>query len=167
MNYVKKVVFPLEILPVVALLSALFQLLVSLAVWLLMHLLVAGPPKLSVLYFPLILLPLALLTLGLSWFLASIGVFLRDVGQLTVMATTGLMFLSPIFYPLASLPPRYQQIIALNPMTPVVEQARMVLLWGQAPDYWTIAGQTAGAAALAWLGFAWFQKTRKGFADVL
>lgn len=166
-NYVKKVVFPLEILPFVTLLSALFHMGVSLVVWLLAYVILIGPPHLTVLYLPLILLPLALLTMGLSWALASLGVYLRDVSQLIGVVTMSLMFLSPIFYPVTALPEAYRHLLYLNPLTTVIEQARAVLYFGAAPDFALLAVYLAATCLVAWLGFAWFQKTRKGFADVL
>ena len=102
-NYVKKVVFPLEILPFVALLSALFHTLISLGVWLIAYTLFFGIPHLTVFYLPLVLLPFCLFLMGLSWALASLGVFLRDVSQFIGLLTTALMFLSPIFYPAKSI----------------------------------------------------------------
>lgn len=166
-NYVKKVVFPLEILPVVLLGAAAFHLLVSVAVWLIFYLIFFGVPHPTILLLPLVLLPLALFTLGLSWMLASLGVYLRDVGQIVGVVIGALMFLSPIFYPVTILPETYQTFLQLNPLTPVIEQTRQTLVWGSVPDakFWGLSLMVS--AAIAWLGFAWFQKTRKGFADVL
>lgn len=166
-NYVKKVVFPLEILPAVTLLSALFHGLISLGVWLLAYLVFFGQPHATVLYLPFIILPFVLFILGLSWALASLGVFLRDVSQVIGIITTVLMFLSPIFYPATALPETYRHWLYLNPLTPVVEQTRDVLFWGKAPDFALLGLYWMATAAIAWLGFAWFQKTREGFADVL
>lgn len=166
-NYVKKVVFPLEILPFVGLLSALFHTLISLGVWLIAYTLFFGIPRLTVFYLPLVLLPLCLFLIGLSWALASLGVFLRDVSQFIGLLTTALMFLSPIFYPATALPEEYRYILYLNPLTTVVEQTRNVLFWGKTPDLLLLAISCAVTLGIAWLGFAWFQKTRKGFADVL
>lgn len=166
-NYVKKVVFPLEILPFISLGAAAFHLLVSIAVWLIFYLVFFGVPHLTILLLPLVLLPLVLFTLGLSWMLASLGVYLRDVGQIVGVFTTALLFLSPIFYPVTALPAEYQNLLHLNPLTPVIEQTRQVLVWGKLPDLGFWAGAMVAGSAAAWLGFAWFQKTRKGFADVL
>jgi lipopolysaccharide transport system permease protein len=166
-NYVKKVVFPLEVLPIVAMGSALFHALVSVAVWLLFYLVLFGLPQPTALLLPLVLAPLVLLTLGLCWLLAALGVYLRDVGQLIGIATTTLMFLSPIFYPLSALPPEYQPLLLANPLSLVIEQVRDVLVWGRLPQAVPFAIELALASLLAWLGFAWFQKTRKGFADVI
>lgn len=166
-NYVKKVVFPLEILPIVSLGAAVFHLLVSFAVWVVFYLIFFGLPQPTVLTLPLVLLPLALFTLGVAWGLASLGVFLRDVGQIVGVLTTALLFLSPIFYPVTALPPDYQTLLHLNPLTPVIEQTRLVLVWGKLPDpgFWLL--ELAFGSATAWVGFAFFQKMRKGFADVI
>lgn len=166
-NYVKKVVFPLEILPMVALGASLFHLLVSLCVWLVAYVFLFGVPHLTALYMPVVILPLLLLVMGLSWILASLGVFLRDVSQFVGMVTMVLQFLSPIFYPISILPPTYQRLMQLNPLTPIIEQTRQVLYFGQAPNLKLMAIYLCFSAVVAWLGFAWFQKTRKGFADVL
>ncbi len=166
-NYVKKVIFPLEILPVVTLLSALYHALMSLGVWLAAYLLLFGIPHASVLLLPLILLPFLLCIMGLSWVLASLGVFLRDVSQFIGVVVTTLMFLSPIFYPASALPEGYRQLLYLNPLTPVIEMTRDILYRGKLPDFAMLAIYWLATGVIAWLGFAWFQKTRKGFADVL
>jgi lipopolysaccharide transport system permease protein len=166
-NYVKKVVYPLEILPWVGLGAALFHGAVSLGVWLIAYLIFFGLPHATMLYLPLILLPFGLFIMGLSWALASLGVYLRDVGQFIGLLTTVLMFLSPIFYPASALPEAYRPLLYMNPLTPVIEQTRDVLFWGKAPDFAMLGIYLVATSLIAWLGFAWFQKTRKGFADVL
>lgn len=166
-NYVKKVVFPLEILPWVTLGSAIFHACISLGVWLTAYLLLYGLPHGTVLLLPLVALPLVLFILGITWGLASLGVYLRDVSQFIGLITTVLMFLSPIFYPVSALPERYRPLLHLNPLTPAIEQTRNVLFWGTAPNPASIMGYIVIAAGIAWVGFAWFQKTRNGFADVL
>jgi len=166
-NYVKKVVFPLEILPVVALGAAFFHFLISLAVWVIFYVVFFGLPHPTILLMPAILMPLALLTLGFTWLLASLGVYLRDVSQIVWVLTAALLFLTPIFYPISALPEQYRLLLSFNPLTPIIEQSRMVLVWGSIPDLGFWLGQLSCSAVVAWLGFAWFQKTRKGFADVL
>ncbi len=166
-NYVKKVVFPLEILPFVAMGSAAFHLLISLFVWLVFYLIFFGTPQATIVLLPVVLIPFFLMTLGLSWFLASLGVYLRDVTQIIGVMTTALMFLSPIFYPIAALPAEYHLIMQISPLTFSVEQARDVMIWGKGLDWGAWAMYLLFATIIAWLGFAWFQKTRKGFADVL
>jgi lipopolysaccharide transport system permease protein len=114
-----------------------------------------------------VLLPLVLLTQGLSWILASLGVYLRDVAQTVQIGTAALMFLSPIFYPASAIPEQHRYLLHLNPMTTIIEQAREVLIWGNAPDVSRLAMNVAAAFAFAWIGLIWFQRTRAGFADVL
>jgi lipopolysaccharide transport system permease protein len=166
-NYVKKVIFPLEILPWVILGSAMFHALISIGVWLVAYMILFGLPHPTALLLPLILLPLPLFIMGLTWALASLGVYLRDVSQFIGIFTTVLMFLSPIFYPTSALPEDYRHLLLLNPLTIVIEQVRDVLFWGRVPDLLGYSAGLVGAAFIAWLGFSWFQKTRKGFADVL
>ncbi|TIC78505.1 ABC transporter permease [Crenobacter intestini] len=166
-NFVKKVIFPLEILPFIAVFAALYHFVVSLAVWLLAYMVFFGVPHITILLLPLALIPLALFVLGLSWALASLGVFLRDVAQLIGTLTTVLMFLSPIFYPASALPEAYQHILYLNPMTAVIEMVRDLIYWGVMPDWTLLSIYFVAMVLVAWGGFAWFQKTRKGFADVL
>jgi len=166
-NYVKKVVFPLEILPVVSLGSSAFHFLISLVVWLTFYLLFFGLPPLTILQLPLVVLPLVLMTMGFSWFLASLGVYLRDVAQVIGVITTVLLFLSPIFYPIMALPEEYRPVMQISPLTFVVEQARDVMIWGKGMEWAGWGVSVCISMLVAWLGFAWFQKTRKGFADVL
>ena len=166
-NYVKKVVFPLEILPWVVLGSTLFHACISVIVWGLFYLIVNFSLQWTFIFLPLILLPLVLFSLGVSWMLASLGVYIRDIGQMTGVLTTILLFMSPIFYPASRLPEPYQTIIYLNPLTFVIEQSRDVLIWGNIPDWSGLIIAYIFSMLVAWAGFAWFQKTRKGFSDVL
>jgi lipopolysaccharide transport system permease protein len=166
-NYVKKVVFPIEILPVIAMGAALFHSLISLAVLLIALVLFNGDLPWTVVFVPLIFLPLVILSTGFAWMLASLGVFLRDVGQTIIILTTALTFLSPIFYPVSAVSESVRPIIMANPLTFIIEQARDVLIWGRAPDWSGLAIYTFAALIVAWIGYGWFQKTRKGFADVL
>jgi len=166
-NYVKKVVFPLEILPSIVLGSALFHLFISLVVWLLAYFVFYGLPNITVLFFPILLVPLSMFVVGVSWILASLGVFLRDVSQVIGIAMTALMFMSPVFYPASALPENVRFLLYLNPLTPAIEQARDVLFWGKMPDFEVVAICSVVALFVAWFGFFCFQKTRRGFADVL
>lgn len=166
-NYVKRVAFPLEILPWIALGAAAFHLLIGVAVWLAAYALLVGVPHPTAALLPLIFAPMSLLVLGASWILASLGVYLRDVSQFIGVLVTALMFLSPIFYPVDALPEAYRPFLHLNPLTFAIEQSRELLYWGRLPDPLRLALYTAATALIAWLGFAWFQRTRKGFADVL
>lgn len=166
-NYVKKVAFPLEILPWVAFGAALFHMIITLCVWLLFYVVLFGAPHATVVLVPVVLAPLALTVVGLMWFLAALGVFLRDVGQIVGIGTAALMFLSPIFYPLTALPENIRPFLYFNPLTLAVEQVRDVLMWGRLPDWSAFGLFMICGLIIACVGFAFFQKTRKGFADVL
>src|SRR3546814_6900681 len=157
-NYVKKVVFPLEILPWVVLGSALFHTFISVFVWLIVYLALFGLPHVSVLLLPLIILPLLFFILGLTWALSSLGVYLRDVSQFIGIILTVLMFLSPIFYPVEALPEEYRSLLILNPLTPAIEMARSVMFWGKVPNAFSWGFYLLGSLVVAWVGFAWFQK---------
>lgn len=166
-SYVKKVVFPLEVLPIIAIGSSLFHSLVSVIVLLVFNGMVNQVFPLSALLLPLVLLPLFALTLGFAWLLASLGVFLRDVGQTVGILTTALMFLSPLFFPASALPESIRGYLFLNPLTFIIEEVRKVLVFGQFPDWQGLGLSFFAYVFFAWVGFVWFQKTRKGFADVL
>jgi lipopolysaccharide transport system permease protein len=166
-NYVKKVVFPLEILPAIAMGAALFHSIISLGVLLAAFALFNGHLHWTVFFIPLVLLPLVILTMGIAWMLASLGTYLRDVGQTIGIVTMVLMFLAPVFYPVTAVPEEFRPWLMANPLTFIIEQAREVLIWGRMPDWNGLVVYTVVALAIAWAGYAWFQKTRKGFADVL
>ncbi|MGE7943736.1 ABC transporter permease [Lysinibacillus xylanilyticus] len=166
-NYVKKVVFPLEILPIVALGSALFQALISYLILLVAMLILTGTFYWTALLFPIIILPLLLISLGLAWFLASLGVYIRDVGQIVSIVIPALMFMSPIFYPISSIPKEFQFIYSLNPITYIVEDMRRAIIWGQLPHWGAVIIELLIGLTISILGYIWFKKTRKGFADVL
>ena len=166
-NYVKKVVFPIEILAIISTGAALFHSLISLVVLLVAFTLFNGFLHWTAIFTPLIFLPLVILVTGVAWILASLGVFLRDVSQTVGILTTILMFLSPVFYPVTAVPERFRPFIMSNPLTFIIEQAREVLIWGRLPDWAGLGIYIATATIITWIGFACFQKTRKGFADVL
>jgi len=166
-NYVKKVVFPLEVLPLVTAGSAAFHALASLVVLILASLFVRGSVPWTIILVPIIWLPLLMLAIGVGWFLAATGVYLRDVGQITTFFTQALLFLSPVFYSRQAVPEPYQALLLANPITFIVDQIRSVAIWGQAPDWIGLLVYSIAAIIVAWLGYAWFQKVRRGFADVL
>lgn len=166
-NYVKKVVFPVEILPWVAMGSTLFHAGVSLVLLLLAQLLLNHNVAWTAVFFPIIIVPLVLVTMGVAWFLSALGVYVRDVGHVIGFITTVLLFISPVFYPRSALPAEYQIWAGLNPLTFPLEESRKVLVHGQAPDGWIWGVHMFAGMAVAWMGFWWFQKSREGFADVL
>ncbi|MCA8199747.1 ABC transporter permease [Burkholderia sp. AU33545] len=166
-NFVKKVVFPLEILPVVTCLSALFHAAVSAIVLIIGVLVVKGGLSVTMLLWPLVLLPFSLMVLGLSWFLASLGVFIRDIAQSIGLITVVFNFMSPVFYPASALPAPLRKFLFLNPVTYAVEQSRAVLINGQLIDVSGFAIYSIASVIVFALGLMWFQRSRKGFADVL
>jgi lipopolysaccharide transport system permease protein len=145
----------------------LFHACISILVLLVFMLVLEGALHWSVVLFPLIVLPLLLLTMGISWALASLGTYIRDIGHAIGIILMAMMFVSPIFYPASAFPESYRMFFYLNPMTFIIEQSRAVLLWGDMPNWEGLGIYFAVSLFVAWLGFAWFQKTRRGFADVL
>jgi lipopolysaccharide transport system permease protein len=166
-NFVKKVIFPLEILPCVTLSSALFHGAISLGVWIMFHWYCKGCPQAAIILVPVVALPFFVFTLGLSWLLASLGVFLRDISQIISLVLSVLMFLSPVFYPTTALPPSLQKLMHLNPLANTIEGLRALLLLGDLPNTGMYLTHLLFSCVFASLCFAWFQKTRRAFADVL
>lgn len=166
-SYVKRVIFPLETLPWVAMGATLFHSSVSILVLLIAQVLLRGSIPVTALWLPVVILPLVIGTVGVSWLLAAFGVYLRDIGQVTGILTTVMLFMAPVLYPVQALPERLRPYIYLNPLTFIIEQSREVLLWGHAPNLIGLGKYALGAMLLAWIGFAAFQKMRRGFADVL
>ena len=166
-NLVKKVIFPLEILPLIPIGAALFHSLISILVLLIFFMIIKGFIYWTVIFFPLVFFPLLVVVLGLSWILSSVGTYLRDIAQVTSLTTTILMFISPIFYPITAVPERFRPFIMLNPVTFIIEQSRNVLIFGILPDWKGLCIYALLAIIIAWIGFFWFQNTREGFADVL
>ena len=166
-HFVKKVVFPLEILPVVTVGSALFHLLVGLVILLLFNGIAHATLHWTVLLTPVILAPLVLLALGCAWLLASLGVFIRDVTQVVGILATVLLFLCPIFYPLSAVPESLQDWMYLNPLTLIVQQLRGAVIFGEPPAWWPLLIYYLAALAVMSFGYWWFKRTRRAFADVL
>lgn len=166
-SYVTKIVFPLEILPYTSVFASLFHACASLLVLLLAKLVLTGSIPWTAVLFPFVLLPLAVQALAYSWILSSLAVYVRDVSQMVGVLVTALLFLSPVFYPMSTLPARLHGIARLNPLTIPIEEARNVLLWGRIPNWSALALYTLASLLLALVAFAMFQKTRRGFADVL
>ena len=166
-NYVKKVIFPIDVLVWVPIGSAIFHLCLGLIPWALLVFLFGGEISYLVVLLPLVFLPLMLLTVGVSWFLSALGVFIRDVGQVVGVGVQLLLYLGPIIYPREVLPERFQWLMYLNPVTVPVEQFRNILNFGLAPDLWALSVYTLVAFLVAYLGRLFFEKTRHGFADVI
>lgn len=165
--YVKKVLFPLEILPIVVLISALFNFFLSYFVFIIGFVFIKGMPGIEILLMPFLLLPFSLLILGFTYFLASLGVYIRDLNHLIGVVIMILMFLSPIFYPISALPEMYQMIVQLSPVTIVIEAARGIVFYQTIPNVWLLIGYFLVSLLVWYLGYFWFIKTKKGFADVI
>ena len=166
-NYVKKIRFPLEVLPVVRLGVAFFQGSVALGVLLVGALYFMHRLPWTVLLLPAALLPLVFLSLGLGWFFSALGVYLRDLPNIVAVVLRVCFFATPIVYSPSRLPNWALPVIQANPLTFVVQAVRDVLLWGRIPSlrgwvFWTLF--TAGVALL---GYWWFKQTAQGFADVM
>lgn len=167
-QYVKKVVFPLEILSLVCLANAVFHMFLGLLILLAIYLITGNQLHWTLLYTPIVLFPFIVFLLGASWFVSVLGVYVRDLGQVIGVLMTVLMFLCSIVFPFANLPAQMQPyVLWLNPLTIVVEQLRAVMLFGQAPD-WTLLGlYSLCAFAMFFVGVWFFKRTRDGFADVI
>lgn len=166
-NYVKRVVFPLETLSWSVLGAALFHLLISTIALLIIELIAKGSIPWTVVFFPIVVAVFLPFVAGTIWLLASFGVFLRDIKQAVMIVTTALMFLAPIMYPMTMIPAQFRFFMYLNPLTVIALASHNVLVFGR-PPVWQHLGLYALASCLfAWAAFVWFEKTRKGFADVV
>lgn len=166
-NYVKKVVFPLELLPVSAVLSACFFGLIWLGILFLGIVLFLHKICLTAVCLPLIFIPLVFSSCGISWFVASLGVFVRDLAHLVGIILLVLYFMTPIFYSVEMVPESIRSILLLNPLTSIVQSARQVLMYNQWPDWRMLGMVTILSMVIFQLGYFWFMKTKRGFADVL
>ena len=166
-NYVKKVVFPLEVLPVSVLGSALFHTGISVLILIVAQQIVGGAPVWTVVWLPLVLLPLVCLALGACWVLASLGVFLRDIGQTVALVMQVLFFMTPIVYAREALPGRLRLIVDLNPLASIVDNTRRVSVLGLLPEWKSLAFSMVVGLIVLCLGHAWFAKTKRAFADVI
>ena len=166
-QYVKKMIFPLESLVWVTLATAVFQALISVAILIFYLLLVGRDVSWTILLFPIPLAGLCLFCIGVGWLVSAIGVFVKDIAQVTGLLSTVLFFMAPILYPKTALPEQIQTFLYLNPITFPIEQFRVLVLWGQSPDWIGLAIYFSAAFVFSWATLAWFQKVRTGFADVL
>jgi lipopolysaccharide transport system permease protein len=166
-NFVKKIVFPLESLSWSTLGAALFHLLVSTIVLLIISALINHAIPWTVVIFPLVVLCFLPFVAGTIWLLASLGVFLRDLQQAMTIITTALMFLAPILYPMTMIPEQYRALMYLNPLTVVAIASQDTLVLGRIPNWLHLGIYLLTSCIFAWLAFVWFERTKKGFADVL
>ena len=166
-NLVKRVVFPLQLLPWSALVVAAFHFAVGIALIAVAVLVKTGGLPAAAISLPIIVVPLALFALGFTFAFAALGVYLRDLTQLVGFFALTLLFVSPVFYPVSAVPEGWRWVIAINPIATFIELVRGALIYGTWPAAGTLALVWALGLATAWLGFYWFQRTRRGFADVL
>ncbi len=166
-NYVKKIIFPLEVLPIARVLSCTLLALPWFILLFLGVVFILKTPSWTMLLLPLPLIPLVFLSIGFSFLVASLAVYFRDMKYITAVILQMLFFLSPIFYPAAAVPERFRWIIRLNPLALTIEETRNVFLFGRLPNWNTLLLATAAGLVIAQLGLAWFIKTKKGFADVI
>ena len=165
--FVKQHRFPLEILLWVSLLATLFNFAVGMTVLMVFHFFVLGLPPVSAIYLPLIMVPVILMTLGVSWLLAALGVFLRDITQVVGVLTTALLFLSPIFYPASRIPEHWQAQYFLNPFARIIEMSKVVLFQGAEPAWVPLAVMSLAGWGMAWFGYICFMRFKPAFADVV
>jgi lipopolysaccharide transport system permease protein len=166
-NYVKKVVFPLEVLVVVITITSLVTSMINLGILLVGSLIILRSIPPTIVFLPLVYLSLVMLTAGLAWFLASLGVYIRDIGQVIGVIVTVLFFITPIFYSAEAVPPAFQFVMRLNPLAMIVENFRRLLIWGEMITWGSWAIWTGIFFMLVLGGYTWFIATKKGFADVL
>ena len=157
----------LDLLAVVAVGSATFHALMNLIILLVFELIAIHSLPITLLWLPIVWIPLILGSLAFTWILSAAGVFLRDIGQIIAVALNMLMFLSPIFYPSSALPPRWQPILRLNPLAQIIEQTRRVVLKGLHPDYTYLVIGILLSVLACQIGYRLFQKSKRAFADVL
>jgi lipopolysaccharide transport system permease protein len=166
-QYVKKVVFPLEALPWVTVISAFFQGVISTGILLAYLFITQGGIPWTAILFPIPLFSLVFVCIAVGWLIAATAVYLKDIAQMMGLLSTVLFFMAPILYPKTALPAEFRHLLYLNPLTYIIEQFRSVVLWGELPDWTGLTLYTLVAMLAAWVSLAWFQKTRNGFADVL
>lgn len=167
-SYAKKSRFPLSLLVMMSQATALVGVAISFAVWGVFYVILhrSGPPLTAVLV-PLVFVPLIFSATGMSLFLASLGTYFRDVAQIVQPILFSMMFLSPVFYPIAQSPDFMKPFLRLNPMSQTIEQTRNLLYFSQPVDWFWLAAQTLVGLALLASGWWWFQRTQRGFAEVL
>lgn len=166
-NYVTKIIFPLEVLPWPLLFSALFHMAMNFAVLAVFLLLYNGYVYWTILLLPVVLLPFAIMMVGIAWGLSALSVYFRDVSQMTGPIAAAMLFLSSAIVPLDSVPESYRLVFELNPLTFIIDQAREVAIWGRFPDWTGLLSYSAVSLMVAFAGGLFFHKTRRGFADVL
>ncbi|KQB60163.1 MULTISPECIES: ABC transporter permease [Acidovorax] len=166
-NFVKKVVFPLEILPLVSAIVALLHAAIGIAVWLLCWVVLFGMPKMTVLLVPLVFIAVLPLLLGIGWIFSALGVMLRDTGQIVGITSHVLLFVTPIFYSIDDIPEPLRAALALNPLTYLVGWTRSFLFAGILPEAIEIIAYMALSLAFSYASLCFFRRLRPLFADLV
>lgn len=166
-NFVKKLVFPLHLLPIVLVGASMVHLSIAVIILLLFAKLALNVLPFSIVAFPVVMLPVVMLALGAAWLLASLGVYFRDTAQVVGVLLTALIYLSPVFFPVSAVPSQWQFIYHLNPLSTPIEQVREIALYGHWPQWFELLKSCCISLAFMVFGFWWFQSTSDGFADVL
>ena len=166
-NFVKKVVFPLQVLPASNVGAALFHLLIGLGLALLSLVICGRTVHANLLWLPIIIAPLFLLSLGIAWFLSALGVFLRDIGQVMQFLTMALMYSSAVFFPASRIAPGIWVFLRFNPILLAIELARDTALWAQPINYHHLLYLYGAGFVCCSLGYLAFCRMKPAFADVL
>ncbi|ENO8808637.1 sugar ABC transporter permease [Photobacterium damselae] len=166
-NFVKKVVYPLETIPLMVVGTAFLNMVISFIVWELAFLFIKQSINYTFIYIPILIIPLVFMMLGLSLFLSSLGTYIRDISQIAGVLVTVFMFLSPIFFSIDTVPHQFRIFMQINPLTFFIEEARNILFFEQKPDFTYLLIYYPISIVALKLGFIFFQKTRSGFSDVI
>lgn len=166
-NFVKKMVFPISLLPLICVASALINFCFSFMIWFIFVIIVKALPNLNSLLLPIVILPIIILAVGLSYFLSALTVFFRDLGQITGISTTALLFLSPIFYDRDMVPQHLQTVLSLNPLTKIIENFRQLMIWGETPRLPDLIAPYIVGIFIFVIGFLCFSFLKSKFADTV
>lgn len=166
-NYVKKVIFPLEILPIVVLCTSLFQNSINFLIIIAFSFLFLDIFSISILILPFYMLPFLLSIIGISWIISSVGVYIKDLNQVIGSLISGLLFLSPVFYPLEAIPDKFKPYFDLNPLTIIISDVRRIVLFGEIPSVLSWCGALIISVLILSLGYKFFNSVKRGFSDVL
>jgi lipopolysaccharide transport system permease protein len=166
-SYVKKIKFPVEVLPIIITSTALFNFIIGLIVWIFIYVAIHHSIHFTALLFPFILIPLYLATLGLVWVLSFVGVFIKDLQYVVGFIMTIFLFLSPVFYPIDTLPEMLKFVFMLNPLTIPIETLRDIFFFGQIPDIYPILIYSFFSLVFFYTGLYFFEKSKKDFSDVI
>lgn len=166
-TYVKSVAFPLEIIPIAAILNMMIGLGISLGLCIVAYVVLHGTLHLSMIGLVPLIAATFLLALGIAWLFAALGVFVKDLSSIVPPISLVLMFVSSVFFPIGVLPEALRPLVRINPLATIIDEARASLLWGHWIDPWLTLAVLVGCLIVAVLGYAFFVRTKHAFADVL